>query len=465
MGRKNKVFEPKGQKETIEQLRELFDKHIPSNNKQSAGNELQLGGYASRGFADSWESFDDPLTQMLRDGARILISTAVECELEGFMMKFADRKLQDGRAAVVRNGHLPQREIQTSIGPVKVQIPKVRSRDGSVVTFRSALVPPYVRKSASLEAALPWLYLKGLSTGEMGPALEVLVGPEAKGLSPGTVSRLKSKWTQEHDIWRRKDISGEKWVYLWADGIYSNIRGDNPSLCALVIIGVNEKGEKRFLAIEDGVRESKQSWKEVLLGLKGRGMNPPKLAIGDGALGFWPALEEVYGETRQQRCWVHKTANVLNYLPKSSQANAKARLHDIWQAETKEEAQKAFDLFIRMYEDKYPRATQCLEKDREELMTFYDFPAKHWRSIRTTNPIESVFGTIRHRTKRAKGCLSSRGMLDMIFKLGMCAEKNWRKLNGFKFLGKVITGVKFRNGIEETTDKTTEVKSDDQVAA
>lgn len=407
----------------------------------------------------------DPLTQMLRDGARILISTAVQCELEGFLMKFAGRKLQDGRAAVVRNGHLPQRDIQTSIGPVAVQIPKVRSRDGSVVTFHSALVPPYVRKTVSLEAALPWLYLKGLSTGEMGPALEVLVGPDARGLSSSTVSRLKDKWAEEHDIWSKRDLGDSNWVYLWVDGIYSNIRGDNPKLCVLVVIGVNEKGEKHFLAIEDGVRESKQSWKELLLSLKGRGMNTPKLAVGDGALGFWPALEEVYAQTRQQRCWVHKTANVLNYLPKSSQAKAKDKLHDIWQAETKEEAHSAFDLFIAMYEDKYPRATQCLEKDREELMAFYDFPARHWRSIRTTNPIESVFGTIRHRTRRSKGCLSSQGMLNMIFKLGMCAEKRWRKLNGFKFLGKVITGVKFRNGVEAITDKITEVKSDDQVAA
>ncbi len=327
-------------------------------------------------------------------------------------------------------------------------------------------MPPYVRKTATLEAALPWLYLKGLSTGEMGAALEALVGPEAKGLSQATVSRLKHRWAAQYDIWRKRDLGGCRWAYVWADGIYSNIRGDNPRLCVLVIIGVNERGEKRFLAIEDGIRESKQSWREVLMGLRERGMNkPPKLAIGDGALGFWPALEEVYGETRQQRCWVHKTQNVLNCLPKSSQPKAKRHLHDIWQAETKDEANRAFDLFIRTYEDKYPKATQCLEKDREELMAFYDFPARHWRSIRTTNPIESAFGTIRHRTRRSKGCLSSQGMLHMIFKLGMCAEKNWRKLNGFDFLGKVITGVKFKDGIEETTNETTEVKTDNQVAA
>ena len=465
MGRKNKVFEPKGQKETMDLLKELFAKSIPSENQQITGKELDLGGYGESGFGDPQNVFD-PLTGMLRDGVRVLINTAVRCELEQFLRRFEDLYLEDGRAAVVRNGYHPRREVQTGIGPVTVQIPKVRSRDGSPATFHSALVPPYVRKSAGLEAALPWLYLKGLSTGEMGSALEALVGPEAKGLSQGTVSRLKGKWAEEYGIWRKRDLGENNWVYVWADGIYSKIRGDNPKLCVLVVIGVDERGEKHFLAIEDGVRESKQSWKELLLGLRGRGMkNPPKLAIGDGALGFWPALEEVYGETRQQRCWVHKTANVLNYLPKSSQPKAKTQLHDIWQAETKEKAERAFDLFITMYEDKYPRATQCLEKDREELMAFYDFPAKHWRSIRTTNPIESAFGCIRHRTRRSKGCLSSEGMLHMIFKLGMCVEKNWRRLNGFDFLGKVITGVKFKDGIEETTDKTTEMKTDNQVAA
>ena len=465
MGRKNKVFGLKGQKEMIDSLNGLFANFVNRETQAVIDKGLELGRYAGNGFG-SPEEVDDPLGELLRDGARFLIGSAIKCELEEFLGQFEDRHLEDGRAAVVRNGYHPQREVQTGIGSVTVQIPKVRSRDGCAVAFRSALVPPYVRKTATLEAALPWLYLKGLSTGEMGAALEALVGPEAKGLSQATVSRLKHRWAAQYDIWRKRDLGGCRWAYVWADGIYSNIRGDNPRLCVLVIIGVNERGEKRFLAIEDGIRESKQSWREVLMGLRERGMNkPPKLAIGDGALGFWPALEEVYGETRQQRCWVHKTQNVLNCLPKSSQPKAKRHLHDIWQAETKDEANRAFDLFIRTYEDKYPKATQCLEKDREELMAFYDFPARHWRSIRTTNPIESAFGTIRHRTRRSKGCLSSQGMLHMIFKLGMCAEKNWRKINGFDFLGKVITGVKFKDGIEETTNETTEVKTDNQVAA
>lgn len=263
-----------------------------------------------------------------------------------------------------------------------------------------------------------------------------------------TVSRLKKIWAIEYESWRTKKLDKDKWVYIWADGIYSGIRKDNDKLCSLVIIGVNERGEKHFLAIEDGVRESTQSWQEILLSLKSRGMNSPELAVGDGAMGFWAAMDKVYPKTRQQRCWFHKMGNVLNYLPKSSQANAKDKLHNIWQAETKKEAETAFDLFIATYGVKYPKATTCLEKDREELLAFYDFPAEHWQSIRTSNPIESTFGTIRHRTQRSKGCLSRQGMLHMMFKLGQCAEKKWRRLRGFSYLAKVIIGIKFKDGIE-----------------
>ena len=392
----------------------------------------------------------DPLTELLRSGARQLLQHAIETEVQVLVAAHSDRTLEDGRAGVVRNGYQPEREIQTGIGPVTVKIPKVRAKTGEPVTFRSALVPPYVRKTQSLEAALPWLYLKGVSTGEMGAALEVLVGPEAKGLSASTVSRLKRSWAQEYQAWREAPLDKDRWVYVWADGVYSGLRAEQAKLCALVVIGVNERGEKHFLAIEDGVRESTQSWREVLLKLKSRGMNVPELAIGDGAMGFWAALEEVYPESRQQRCWMHKTMNVLNYLPKSLQPKAKQALHEIWQANTREDAEKAFDLFLKTYEPKYPKAALCLEKDRDELMAFYDFPAQHWQSIRTSNPIESTFGTIRHRTKRSKGCLSRDGMLHMMFKLGQCAQKNWRRQRGFKYLAKVITGVKFRDGIEVT---------------
>ena len=392
----------------------------------------------------------DPLTELLRSGARQLLQEAIEAELQELLATHSDRVLEDGRAGVVRNGHLPARAIQTGIGPVTVQIPKVRAKTGEPVTFHSALVPPYVRKTKALEAALPWLYLKGVSSGEMGAALEVLVGPEAKGLSANTVSRLKRRWAQEYQAWREAPLDKDRWVYVWVDGVYSGLRGEQSKLCALVVIGVNERGEKHFLAIEDGMRESTQSWREILLKLKSRGMNVPQLPIGDGAMGFWAALEEVYPESRQQRCWMHKTMNVLNCLPKSLQSRAKQALHEIWQANTREEAEKAFDLFLLTYEPKYPKAALCLQKDRDELMAFYSFPAQHWQSIRTSNPIESAFGTIRHRTKRSKGCLSRDGMLHMMFKLGMCAQKNWRRQRGFNYLGKVISGVKFKDGIEVT---------------
>ena len=392
------------------------------------------------------ETIEDPVTELLRVGAQQLIQRAVEAEL-AVLSQHGGRRTETGNAGVT-NGYLPERELQTGLGPVTVQIPKVRAKTGEAVTFRSALVPPYIRKTKSLEAAVPWLYLKGVSSGEMGEALKVLVGPQAQGLSASTVSRLKQVWGEQYRRGSEERLDADRWVYVWADGIYSGLRAEQTKLCALVVIGVNERGEKRFLAIEDGVRESTQSWREVLLKLKSRGMNVPKLAIGDGAMGFWAALEEIYPETRQQRCWMHKVMNVLNCLPKSVQAKAKQALHSIWQAETKADAEKAFDLFIETYEPKYPKATLCLQKDREELLAFYDFPAKHWQSIRTTNPIESTFATIRHRTKRSRGCLTRDGMLHMMFKLGQCAENNWRRLRGFDDLSKVIIGVKFNDGVE-----------------
>ncbi len=393
----------------------------------------------------------DPLTDLLRSGAKRLIQKAIECEVEEVLSHYAEWRDEQGRQGVVRNGYLPEREIMTGIGPLRVQVPKLRSRTDEPVVFHSALVPPYVRKSKSLEAALPWLYLKGISTGEMRAALEVLVGPQARGLSASVVSRLKGQWQEEYTAWRSKPLDQERWVYLWADGIYSGLRAEGQKLCALLIIGVNERGEKHFLAIEDGVRESTQSWREVLLELKRRGLKTsPELAVGDGALGFWAALDEVYPSTRQQRCWVHKTVNVLNYLPKSVQPKAKGHLQEIWMAEKRETAQRAFDHFLLTYQAKYPKAAQCLEKDRERLLSFYDFPAEQWTHLRTTNPIESTFATIRHRTKRTKGCLSRNTMLTLIYKLGMCAEKRWNRMRGSGHLAKVIQGVKFQNGIEVT---------------
>ena len=395
----------------------------------------------------------DPLTDLLRAGARQLIEAAVSAEFGEYLSAFEEEKLPDGRRRVVRNGHLPERQILTGIGAVDVRVPKARSRSGSQEPFRSSLVPPYVRRSASVDAAVPWLYLHGVSTGQMRPAVAALVGEEAaRGLSANVVSRLKRVWDEEYRDWCRRDLSDD-WVYVWADGIHSGLRGDDGRLCVLVVIGVNARGDKHFLAIEDGVRESTQSWREVLLGMKQRGFTrPAKLAVGDRALGFWSALSEVYPETRRQRCWMHKTGNVLNYFPKSGQAKAKQGLQEIWMAETRAQAERAFDDWIERYEDKYPKATACLARDREQLLAFYDFPAAHWTHLRTTNVIESAFATIRHRSSRAKGCVTRRTMLSMIYKMGMSAETSWRRLRGFRQLGKVIEGIKFNDGIEVTED-------------
>jgi len=391
----------------------------------------------------------DLLSTMLRDGAQQLVAQAVQAEFEEFLARFAGDRAEDGRAAVVRNGFQPEREILTGLGPVGVRIPKARSRAEAPAVFHSRLVPPYVRRAKSVDAVLPWLYLHGVSTGNMQEALAALLGSAAAGLSASVVARLKGVWMDEYRRWRRAKLGQDRWVYLWVDGIYSGLRAEDARLCALVVIGVNERGEKKLLALEDGVRESKQSWREVLLALKGRGLTiPPRLAVGDGALGFWAALREIYPETRQQRCWVHKTANVLNYLPKSLQPKAKAALHEIWMAATKAQALVAFEQFVAAFGAKYPKAVECLVKDRETLLAFYDFPAEHWIHIRTSNAIESTFATVRHRTERSKGCLTRDGMLSMIFKLGMSAEKNWRRLRGFRWLAKVIDGVKFRDGIE-----------------
>lgn len=396
------------------------------------------------------ESVRDALTELLREGAQQLIRQAVQTELEGFLGEHAEKRDAEDRAAVVRNGHLPEREVLTGIGPVAVRVPKVRSRTDESVVFRSSLVPPYVRKARSIEAALPWLYLRGISTGEMAEALAVLVGDEAKGLSAPVVSRLKLKWQAEHKRWCERRLDNDRWVYLWVDGIYSGLRGENERLCVLVVMGVNERGQKRFLAIEDGVRESTQSWREVLLGLKARGLEvPPELAVGDGALGFWAALEEIDPATRQQRCWMHKSANVLNYLPKSVQPKAKAMLQEISMAPTREKAHSAFERFTASFAAKYPKASECLQKDHASLLAFYDFPAEHWAHLRTTNPIESAFATIRHRSDRAKGCVTRATMLAFMFKLATSAEQSFRRLKGFAHLAKVIAGVRFVDGVEQ----------------
>jgi len=394
------------------------------------------------------ETINDPLTDLLRNGARALIQQAIEAELQAFLGDYAKVTDLRGRQTVVRNGYLPEREIVTGAGPVAVKIPKVRDRSGGGIKFNSSLVPPYVRKAKRVEAALPWLYLRGISTGDMQEALSVLLGDEAKGLSPAVVSRLKAQWADDYQAWNRRDLSQERYVYVWADGIYSTLRGEDDRLCLLVLIGVNAQGDKRLLALSDGYRESKASWMSVVQDLQARGLqDAPKLAIGDGALGFWAAINEAWPTTHHQRCWVHKTANVLAQLPDSLQGKAKAGLKAIWMADTQATAEKAMDAFQRDFEAKYPKAVNLLEKDRDTLLAFYDFPAEHWVHIRTTNPIESSFATIRHRTTRTKNCVSRNTLLGLVFQLALTAEKSWRRIRGFKQLPEVVNGVRFQDGV------------------
>lgn len=393
----------------------------------------------------------DPLTDLLRQGARDLIAQAVEAELIAFLAAHAGETDAFGRKRLVRHGHLPEREVQTGIGAVAVKVPRVRDRapDGDGLKFTSTILPPYLRRAKSIEELLPWLYLKGISSGDFSEALAALLGPDAPGLSASTITRLKADWWEEYERWSRRDLSAKAYVYLWADGVYFTPRMDEDRQCMLVIIGADEWGNKDVLGLIDGFRESTQSWRELLLDLKRRGLETaPKLAVGDGAMGFWAALHEVYGKTRVQRCWVHKTANVLNALPKSVQPKAKAHLNDIWMAETRAAANAAFDFFIKAYGVKYDRAVKCLTKDRNDLLAFYDFPAEHWKHIRTTNPIESTFATVRHRTTKTKGCLSRQTALAMTFRLMLSAKRKWRKLDGQNRLPEIIEGVEFRDGIK-----------------
>jgi putative transposase len=397
--------------------------------------------------------FDDPITDILRQGARQLLSAALEAEIDNFLKQYQDLSDDKGCQRVVRNGYHTEREIQTGLGQIPVRAPRIRDRKPDSpeerIRFSSAILPPYLRRTKSIETLLPWLYLKGISTGDFAEPLASLLGKEAPGLSPATISRLKTVWQEDYQQWQQRDLSKKRYVYFWADGIYCNVRMDDRQ-CLLVIIGATEDGHKELIALEGGIRESEQSWLEVLMDLKRRGLKtPPALGVGDGALGFWKALSKAYDTTRWQRCWVHKTANVLNKLPKGHQAKAKDKLHQIWMAANKAEAEKSFDAFIQTYEAKYPQAVTCLNKDREPLLTFYDFPAEHWRHIRTTNPIESTFATVRLRTVKTRNCFSALTVLTMAFQLCHCAQKRWIGLHHPEHLGEVIKGVKFVDGIIE----------------
>ena len=392
----------------------------------------------------------DMLTEVIRSNAKHLLAAAVEIEVAQFIQEH-QQILEDGRARLVRNGYLPDREITTGIGPVEAKVPRVRDREGKgeeKIRFESGIVPKYLRRSGDMNELLPLLYLKGLSTGEFVEALTPIVGPEAKNLSPNIISRLKSEWTEEYEQWGKQDLSKKRYVYWWADGVYLTARMEHDKQCILVIVGVTDRGEKELIAIEAGFRESKQSWLSLMNTLKDRGLTKaPKLAVGDGALGFWGALNEAFPSVEHQRCWFHKMGNVLNLLPKSIQSKAKAALQQIWMASTRKDAEKAFEAFCKSYEAKYPKAVENLQKDKTSLLTFYDYPAEHWASIRTTNPIESTFATVKHRTRKSKGCHSYKTIMAMVFKLIQSAEKRWRRLKGFKLVADVIQGVNFKDGV------------------
>jgi putative transposase len=399
----------------------------------------------------------DVLTDILRQGAQKMLAMTIENEVGEYLDRHACVRDDQSHRLVVRNGHLPARTIQTGIGPVEVRQPRVNDKrideNGQRIRFSSKILPPYLRRTKSIDELIPWLYLKGISTGDFSEALQALLGPQAKGLSAANIVRLKEFWQQEWASWSKRSLQGKHYVYLWADGVYFNIRLEDPGnnqQCILVLMGATADGKKQLIALADGYRESAQSWRELLLDVKNRGLSQAaKLAVGDGALGFWAALREIYPATREQRCWVHKTANVLNKMPKHVQSKAKSMLHDIWMADRRADARKAFDLFVSTFQPKYPRAVECLVKDRDVLLTFYDFPAEHWIHLRTTNPIESTFATVRLRTARTKGCGSRAACLTMVFKLAQCAERRWHRLNGKELLNEVIEGIKFVDGIKE----------------
>ena len=385
--------------------------------------------------------------QLLQEGARKLLQAAIENEVMDYIQFHKERRDEDGQRLVVRNGHLPEREIVSGIGPIKVRQPRVRHRDGG--RFTSAILPPFMRRTPSVDALIPVLYLKGISTGDFTEALAAILGEKASGLSATNIVRLKAGWEADYKEWSQRDLSQKRYVYWWADGVYFNVRLDEERSCVLVLIGATEDGTKELLAVVDGYRESTQSWRELLGQLKRLGLTTaPKLAIGDGSLGFWIALQEEYGPVAQQRCWVHKTANILDKMPKSVQGKAKQLIHEMYLAPTRKAALAAYDQFISSYQAKYPKATECLEKDKEGLFTFYSFPAQHWPHLRTTNPIESTFATVRLRTHRTKGCGSRIATLTMVFKLGIEAQKHWRRLNGSELIPKVVTGVQFVDGEE-----------------
>ena len=402
------------------------------------------------------EKIDDPLTEIAREGARRMLAEALVAEADAFVAGFSEERLADGKQRIVRHGFGPERQLQTGVGAVEVRRPKVRDRiseqpETAKVRFTSNILPKWARRSPSLDALLPALYLRGISTGDFRDALGALLGPDAPNLSPSVIARLTAGWQAQYDSWQRRDLSARRYVYIWADGVYLQARMEDNAECMLVIIGATPEGKKELLGFQVGIRESAQSWRELLLDIKSRGLSTaPEIAVGDGAMGFWKALDEIFPSTKHQRCWVHKVKNVLNHFPKPMAAAVKSDLNDIQHAETRAEALVAIDLFKEKYGVKFEKAVACLTKSRDELLAFYDFPAEHWIHLRTSNPIESVFATVRHRTVRTKGALSQKTAKLMVFTLIQAASKKWLRLKGRNQLPKLIEGIKFNDGVEVT---------------
>jgi transposase-like protein len=392
----------------------------------------------------------DLLTDILRKGAKKLLAQAIEAEISEYLSRYSNERLADGKQAVVRNGYLPERIVQTGIGAVKVKIPKTRDRAGEKRKFNSSIIPPYLKRSKDLSALLPALYLKGISTGDFSKVLGSILGKEVSGLTSSTISRLKSDWEKDYEKWQLRDLSHKRYVYIWADGVHFHVRSNDARACMLVMIGVTDMGRKELVAVELGYKENAENWRGMMHDLKAQGLaHPPELVIADGALGLWKAVSQEWPSSKHQRCWVHKSQNVLCKLPKTVQKTAKGYLHDIWQAETKKNALASFDKMVEVFEAKYPKAMQCLTKDKEQMLAFYDFPAVHWHHIRTSNAIESVFSTVRLRTDKIKNCVSEKTLSSLVFKLAQSAEKNWQKIRGFDELKNIIQGINFVDGIKQ----------------
>lgn len=397
-------------------------------------------------FFDNASLENLPLDEIARLGAQAMLKTALNAELDAFMASMSDNRLADGRSAVVRNGYHRARAVTVGSGSVKVSVPRTRRRDGGEDNFVSSIIPPYMRRSPKIDEVVPLLYLRGLSTGDIYPALQRLLGDQVSGLSPANVTRLKTSWEHEYQRWQKRDLSDKRYCYIWVDGIHFNVRFSDNRLCVLVVVGATAEGKKELIAVASGYRESSESWGYVLRDLKRRGLKAPRLAIGDGALGFWKILPDVFPKCEAQRCWVHKTANVLDKLPKKIQGKAKSMIQDIYKAETKKDADAAFDTFVETLEAKYPAATKCLQKDREKLLAFYKFPAHHWKHIRSTNAIESPFATVRLRTKKTRGQGTETTTHMMVFKLLEQASRRWQRLAGSNMIPLVLSGQVFEDG-------------------